>query len=482
MTWEPVIGVETHVELATASKMFCGCRVRFGAPPNTDICPVCLGLPGALPVTNERAIELLVAIGLALQSEVVPNSMFHRKNYFYADMPKNYQISQYDVPVCRGGHLDVEMDGESARVRIHRAHMEEDTGKSIHVGTGGRIHAAGSTLLDFNRAGVPLAEIVSEPDIRSPAMARAYAQQLRSLVLAVGASDARLEEGSIRFDANVSLRDEGSDALGTKVEVKNMNSFRSLERALAFEIARQRGMLDSGEVIVQETRHWDEETGVTHGMRSKEESSDYRYFPEPDLVPVVVDEAWRARVAEMLPELPASRQVRYRELGVEPQVAAALSHSTDGLAELFDGATALGADPRMAANWLTGDVRAHLRREGKDVAATGLDAGALAELSALVVGGRLSGSAAKEVLVGVIAGEGRPEEVAVSRDLLQVSDRTEVEIQVAEVLDAHPDEVARARGGEEKLVGFLVGRVMKASRGKADPRLVAELVRAHIAS
>jgi aspartyl-tRNA(Asn)/glutamyl-tRNA(Gln) amidotransferase subunit B len=482
VTWEPVIGVETHVELATASKMFCGCRVRFGAPPNTDVCPVCLGLPGALPVTNERAIELLVAIGLALQSEVVPRSMFHRKNYFYADMPKNFQISQYDVPVCRGGHLDVEMDGESARVRIHRAHMEEDTGKSIHVGTGGRIHAAGSTLLDFNRAGVPLAEIVSEPDIRSPAMARAYAQQLRSLVLAVGASDARLEEGSIRFDANVSLREEGSDALGTKVEVKNMNSFRSLERALAFEIERQRGMLDSGEMVVQETRHWDEETGVTHGMRSKEESSDYRYFPEPDLVPVVVDEGWRARVAEMLPELPASRQLRYRELGVEPQVAAALAHSTDGLAELFDEATALGADPRMAANWLTGDVRAHLRREGKDVAATGLDAGALAELSALMVGGRLSGSAAKEVLAGVIAGEGRPEEVAVSRDLLQVSDRTEVEVRVAEVLAALPDEVARARGGEEKLVGFLVGQVMKATRGKADPSLVAELVRAHIAS
>jgi aspartyl-tRNA(Asn)/glutamyl-tRNA(Gln) amidotransferase subunit B len=482
VSWEPVIGVETHVELATASKMFCGCRVRFGAPPNSDICPVCLGLPGALPVPNERAIELLVAIGLALQSEVVPRSMFHRKNYFYADMPKNYQISQYDVPVCRGGQLDVELDGISTRVRIHRAHMEEDTGKSIHVGTGGRIHAAGSTLLDFNRAGVPLAEVVSEPDIQSPAMARAYAQQLRSLVLAVGASDARLEEGSIRFDANVSLRPEGTDGLGTKVEVKNMNSFRSLERALSYEIERQRQLLEAGEPVVQETRHWDEEVGITHGMRSKEESSDYRYFPEPDLVPVVVDDAWRAKVAETLPELPAARHLRYRELGVEPQVAAVLSLSTDGLAELFDAAAALGADPRMAANWLTGDVRAHLRRDGGDLAETGLDAAALAELSSLVGGGRLSPSAAKEVLAGVIAGEGRPGEVATGRDLLQVSDRTEVETQVSEVLDAHPEEVTRARGGEEKLVGFLVGEVMKASRGKADPRLVAELVRAHIAS
>ncbi len=481
MTWEPVIGVETHVELATASKMFCGCRVRFGAPPNSDVCPVCLGLPGALPVPNERAIELLVAIGLALQSEIVPRSMFHRKNYFYADMPKNFQISQYDVPVCRGGHLEVEMDGTSTSVRIHRAHMEEDTGKSIHVGAGGRIHAAGSTLLDFNRAGVPLAEIVSEPDIQSPGMARAYAQQLRSLVLAVGASDARLEEGSIRFDANVSLRPEGSDVLGTKVEVKNMNSFRSLERALEYEIERQREMLDSGVVVVQETRHWDEEAGVTHGMRSKEESSDYRYFPEPDLVPVVVDDEWKGRAAEMLPELPAARLLRYRELGVEPQVAAALSVSTDGLADLFDASTAQGADPRMTANWLTGDVRAHLRRDGGDLAEIGLDAGALAELSTLVGGGRLSASAAKEVLVGVMSGEGRPEEVAISRDLLQVSDRSEIEAQVTEVLAGHPDEVARARGGEEKLIGFLVGRVMQASRGKADPRLVTELVRAHIA-
>ena len=482
MTWEPVIGVETHVELATASKMFCGCRVRFGAPPNTDICPVCLGLPGALPVPNERAIELLVAIGLALQSEVVPRSMFHRKNYFYADMPKNYQISQYDVPVCLGGHLDVELDGTPTRVRIHRAHMEEDTGKSIHVGAGGRIHAAASTLLDFNRAGVPLAEVVSEPDIQSPAMARAYAQQLRSLVLAVGASDARLEEGSIRFDANVSLRQQGTDALGTKVEVKNMNSFRSLERALDHEIERQRGMLDSGVVVVQETRHWDEEAGVTHGMRSKEESSDYRYFPEPDLVPVVVDDEWKTRIAENLPELPAARLVRYRELGVEPQVAAALSASTDGLAQLFDASTAIGADPRLAANWLTGDIRAHLRREGLNLTETGLDADAMAELSDLVGGGKLSSSAAKEVLAGVIAGEGRPEEVANGRDLLQVSDRSEVETEVTRVLAAHPDEVARARDGEEKVVGFLVGQVMKASRGKADPRLVTELVRAHIAS
>ncbi len=481
MTWETVIGVETHVELATASKMFCGCRVRFGAPPNSDVCPVCLGLPGALPVPNERAIELLVAIGLALGSEIVPRSMFHRKNYFYADMPKNFQISQYDVPVCRGGHLEVEMDGTSTSVQIHRAHMEEDTGKSIHVGAGGRIHAAGSTLLDFNRAGVPLAEIVSEPDIKSPGMARAYAQQLRSLVLAVGASDARLEEGSIRFDANVSLRPEGSDVLGTKVEVKNMNSFRSLERALEYEIERQREMLDSGVVVVQETRHWDEEAGVTHGMRSKEESSDYRYFPEPDLVPVVVDDEWKGRAAETLPELPAARLLRYRELGVEPQVAAALSVSTDGLADLFDASTVQGADPRMTANWLTGDVRAHLRRDGGDLAEIGLDAGALAELSTLVAGGRLSASAAKEVLVGVMSGEGRPEEVAISRDLLQVSDRSEIETQVTEVLAGHPDEVARARDGEEKLIGFLVGRVMQASRGKADPRLVTELVRAHIA-
>ncbi len=477
MSWEPVIGVETHIELSTRSKMFCGCRVGFGDEPNTNVCPVCLGLPGALPVPNERAIEWIVSIGMALNCEVVPRSLFHRKNYFYADMPKNYQISQYDIPVCVSGHLDVESDGETFRVRIHRAHMEEDTGKSVHVGAGGRIHAAEHTLLDFNRAGVPLVEVVSEPDIRSPEQARAYAQELRSLVAELGVSDAKLEEGSIRFDANVSIRPQGSADYGTKVEVKNMNSFRSLERALAFEIERQIGMAEAGEEIVQETRHWDEEAGVTHGMRSKEESSDYRYFPEPDLLPLEIGPDWQERIATSLPELPAQRRARYRALGLDPHAAAVLVAAGAPMGDLFAAAVEAGADSKTAANWLTGEVTAYLRREGIELGATSLTGEHLAELGAMVGEGELSATAAKEVLAGVLAGEGSPGEVAQARDLLQISDVATLEAEVDAVLASHPDELERLRGGDQKVTGFLIGQVMRATGGKADPKLVAQLLR-----
>ncbi|MCZ6738811.1 MAG: Asp-tRNA(Asn)/Glu-tRNA(Gln) amidotransferase subunit GatB, partial [Actinobacteria bacterium] len=305
MTWESVIGIEVHVELSTSSKMFCGCAVEFGAEPNTNICPVCLGLPGALPVPNRKAIEWIMAIGLALNCEVSERSVFHRKNYFYADLPKGYQISQFDIPVCHDGYLDVTVDGETRRIGIERAHMEEDTGKSTHLGDGGRIHGAESTLLDFNRSGVPLVEVVSRPDIRSAAEARAYAQNLRAVVAELGASDVRLEEGSVRFDANVSIRPEGAEGLGTKVEVKNMNSFRSLERAVEYEIERQISVVEAGGELTQETRHWDEEAGVTQSMRIKEGSSDYRYFVEPDLAPMVMSASWVDEVRVGLPELPA---------------------------------------------------------------------------------------------------------------------------------------------------------------------------------
>ncbi|MGC2240558.1 MAG: Asp-tRNA(Asn)/Glu-tRNA(Gln) amidotransferase subunit GatB, partial [Acidimicrobiia bacterium] len=317
MSWEPVIGIEVHVELMTDSKMFCGCAVEFGAEPNTNVCPTCLGLPGALPVPNREAIESIMKIGLALNCSVSERSVFHRKNYFYADLPKNYQISQFDIPVCHDGHLEVEVDGTVSRVGIERAHMEEDTGKSTHLGAGGRIHSAEATLLDFNRSGVPLVEIVSRPDIRSAAEARAYAQELRSVVAELGVSDARLEEGSIRFDANISIRPQGESELGTKVEIKNMNSFRSLEQAIDYEIRRQVELVDSDGTVIQETRHWDEEAGVTHSMRVKEGSSDYRYFTEPDLVPMVMGESWVKRVAEGLPELPAERRRRYRDQGLD---------------------------------------------------------------------------------------------------------------------------------------------------------------------
>ncbi len=478
--WDAVIGLETHVELATRSKMFCRCPVSFGEEPNTACCPTCLGLPGALPVPNETAIDSIVRIGLALDCTVVEHSLFHRKNYFYPDLPKNYQISQYDVPICVGGHLDVDVDGATNRVGITRVHMEEDTGKSLHVGDTGRIHEAAGSLLDFNRSGVPLVEIVTEPDLRSADEARAYARELQALILALGVSDARLEEGSMRFDANVSVRPAGSETFGTRAEIKNMNSLRSLERAIRYEIERQVKVVEGGGEVVQETRHWDEGDGRTHSMRSKEESEDYRYFQEPDLVPLHVDAAWRERVRAALPELPRAHRSRLEALGIDPAAAATLV-AGEGLADMFEGAVAAGADARAAANWLTGEVVAHLRRAGDELAGTGLAPAHLAELDAMVRDGKLSATAAKDVLAGVLAGEGSPAEVAEGRDLIQVTDTAALEAEVEAVLAAHDDAVAKIRDGDMKPVGFLVGQVMRATGGKADPRQVSELVRAKAA-
>jgi aspartyl-tRNA(Asn)/glutamyl-tRNA(Gln) amidotransferase subunit B len=471
MTWEPVIGIEVHVELRTQSKMFCGCAVSFGEDPNTNTCPTCLGLPGSLPVTNRAAIEWLVKIGLALNCEIAPYSVFHRKSYFYADLPKNYQISQYDLPLCREGWLDISVDGRLVRVGIERAHMEEDTGKSLHTGVGGRIHSAGLTLLDFNRSGVPLVEIVSKPDLRSPAEARAYAQELRALVAELGVSDARMEEGSIRFDANVSVRPTSSSPLGTKVEIKNMNSFRSLERAVSYEIERQIKQLDRGGLLVQETRHWDEEAGVTHGMRTKEGSSDYRYFADPDLLPIILDESWIDPIRSQLPELPAARRARMAALGIEGQVLASLNGADPVLRELFDQTVAIGADPVATANWVSGEITAIFRKSEQT-----LSPQHLSELIAMIGNGVISASAAKEVLAGVTEGEGNPAAVAQAHDLLQTSDETAVAEVVDEVLEANPDAVERYRRGEEKVLGFLVGRVMAATKGKADPKLVNQIL------
>ena len=475
MSWEAVIGIEVHVELATRSKMFCGCAVSFGDEPNTNVCPTCLGLPGALPVPNRVAIESIMAIGIALDCRVSPQSVFHRKNYFYADLPKNYQISQFDIPVCRDGHIDVELDGEISRIEIERAHMEEDTGKSTHLGDGGRIHSARATWLDFNRSGVPLVEIVSRPDIRSASQARAYAQELRSLVAELGVSDARLEEGSIRFDANVSIRREGDRGLGTKVEIKNMNSFRSLEQAIDYEVARQVDLVETGGEVIQETRHWEEEAGVTHSMRTKEGSSDYRYFTEPDLAPMVMSEEWVARVRATIPELPAGRRARFVGDGLEPAAAAVLSGSPPHLRQIYEDAIVAGAPAVSAANWVIGELTAADRRpEPAGIELSGAD---LAELISLVDTGKVSSTAAKDVLEGVLGGEGSPARVAEARDLIQISDPSELESAIAAVIEENPKAVSDYADGETKIIGFLVGQVMRATQGKADPKAVNEMLR-----
>jgi aspartyl-tRNA(Asn)/glutamyl-tRNA(Gln) amidotransferase subunit B len=475
--WETVIGLECHVELSTRTKMFCGCRNEFGAEPNTLTCPVCLGHPGSLPVPNREAIARIVKIGLALGSEIAPRSVFHRKNYFYPDMPKNYQISQYDLPVCVGGHLDVELaDGSTTRVGITRVHMEEDTGKTAHGSASGRIHEAESALIDYNRAGVPLVECVSEPDMRSPEEAGAYLRELRALLGSLDVSDVRMEEGSLRCDANVSVRPPGTEALGTKVEIKNMNSVRSLERALIFEAARQIAALEAGEPLVQETRHWDEDSGTTKTMRSKEEAFDYRYFPEPDIPALEPDDAWIEDIRSSLPLLPQARRTHYvDELRLKPEVARVLV--ADGSATvLFEETVALGAEPAASANWITQDL-AGLRNEADAAGDATVGAQHIADLVALVADGTIGGAGAKRALEEAFRTGDAISDIVERRGLRQVSDASELGAVVDRVIAENAEAAEKFRGGNESVIGFLVGQVMKASGGSANPTLAQELLR-----
>ncbi|MEA2900388.1 MAG: aspartyl-tRNA(Asn)/glutamyl-tRNA(Gln) amidotransferase subunit [Actinomycetota bacterium] len=465
--WETVIGLEVHCELATATKLFCGCPNAFGDEPNTNVCPVCLGLPGSLPVLNRRSVELAMAVGTALHSEVRP-STFHRKNYFYPDMPKDYQVSQYDQPINVGGHLDLP---DRTRIGVTRAHMEEDTGKTTHVGESGRIHGADYALVDYNRAGVPLVEIVSEPDIRSADEAKAYVNELRAILVAIGASDARMEEGSLRIDANVSVRPAGSSVLGTRAEIKNLNSVRSLGRAVDYEVRRQIGLLEAGEKVVQETRHWNEDAGRTSSMRSKEEAYDYRYFPEPDLVPLAPSDEWRDAVAAGLPVLPADRR---RSLAAAAGVAAddhaVVTVVALGLDDLVAAAVADGADPRLALNRAANEVAAaHVAPA--DVSTTGFTTVLVMEGD-----GRLTATQAKQVLAEVLAGGGDPVAIAQARgfEALGADALTGV---VDQVVADHPGEWARFKEGESKLAGFFVGQVMAATQGKADGKAVTARLR-----
>ena len=475
--YEAVIGLECHVELNTRTKMFCACTNAFGAEPNTQTCPVCLGHPGTLPVPNREAISRIITIGLALGSEIAPHSLFHRKNYFYPDMPKNYQISQYDLPICVGGHLDVDLpDGTTSRIGITRVHMEEDTGKTVHASATGRIHDADAALIDFNRAGVPLVECVSEPDIRSPEEAAAYLRELRATLESLDVSDVRMEEGSLRCDANISMRPVGTEAFGTKVEIKNMNSIRSLERALHFEIERQTKALEAGEAIAQETRHWDEDSGSTKSMRSKEEAFDYRYFPEPDIPALEPSEEWITEIRVGLPELPRARRVRYEtDDGLKPDVARVLVGDRASSA-LFDETVALGADPKAAANWITQDLAGSLNKLDVDPAASPVTAQHIADLIALVADDTVSGAGAKQALEEAVATGDPIAEVVERKGLTQVSDSGALGAIADEVLAENPEVVEQFRGGKEAVIGFLVGQVMKKSAGSANPKLAKELL------
>ena len=477
---EAVIGLETHVELATATKLFCGCPNEFGSEPNTNVCPVCLGLPGSLPVLNAQAVDFALRLAEALGFDVPDRSIFARKNYFYPDMPKDYQVSQYEDPILSDGRLEV----DGVVVGIERAHLEEDTGKTVHVGGGGRIHEADYSLVDYNRAGVPLMEIVTRPDIRTAEQARAYVAELRAVLRALGISDVKMEEGSMRVDANVSVRRRGTSELGTKVEVKNMNSLRSLGRAIEYEIERQIAMLEAGERIVQETRHWDEADGRTHGMRTKEGSSDYRYFPEPDLVPVAPTGEMRARAVADLPELPAAKRARLvAEWGISDADARVLV-DVPALAEYAEAAVLAlvpgGGAARDVVNWCTGDVLAYMNESGLSPEVLPLAPDGLAELVGLVADGTLSRNLAKDVLAECLREPKRPKQVVSERGLAQVSDEGELATIVDGVLAANADAVADYRVGDDKerkkKRGFLFGQVMSATDRKGNPHLINQLL------
>jgi len=471
--YETVVGLEVHCELSTATKLFCGCANSFGAEPNTNICPVCLGLPGSLPVLNEKAVELAVRIGEALHCEV-RRSVFHRKNYFYPDMPKDYQISQYDEPINVDGFLELP---DSSRVGIVRAHIEEDTGKTTHVGGGGRIHEAGYSLVDYNRAGVPLVEIVSAPDIRSAEQARAYVAELRAILVATGVSDGRMEEGSLRVDANVSVRPAGSGEYGTRCEVKNLNSLRSLGRAIEFETERQAALLESGGKVVQETRHWDESSSVTHSLRSKEEAYDYRYFPEPDLVPLSPDEALRSRASAAMGTLPSARRERLRSL------LGAGAAEPGAMADQVETVIELALDDVVVASVEAGaDARHALNRAANELASQGdrarsVSPASFAALLGLESAGTLSATQAKAVLAELAEHGGEPAEIARRLGFEQLGS-SELDSVLDSVVEANPEEWARYAGGDEKVAQFLLGQVMKATRGRANGKVVAEALSA----
>jgi len=467
--FEAVIGLEIHAELLTASKIFCGCATTFGAPPNTQVCEVCLGMPGSLPVLNKKALEFALKMALATDCRVNPESVFARKNYFYPDLPKGYQISQYELPLAEHGHLDIKVNGAARRIGITRIHMEEDAGKLIHS------ESRPVSFVDFNRTGVPLIEIVSEPEMRTPEEAVEYFKGLRNILLYLEICDGNMEEGSIRCDANISLRPMGQTEFGTKAELKNMNSFRFVKAALEYEIKRQRALLAAGREIVQETRLWDTAANQTVSMRGKEEAHDYRYFPDPDLVPIKISEEWIERLRKELPELPTARRARFQAEYDLPEYDAEVLTSDKALADYFEAAVKEFPRPKQVSNWIMVELMRELKKEEAGIAACRVTPAALAKLLSLVDQGTISGKLAKTVFEAMVATGSDPEIIVKEQGLTQISDTGALETAAQAIIQAHPKEAADYRAGKTKLMGFFVGQLMKQTKGQANPQLANEI-------
>ncbi len=471
MKYEAVIGLEVHAQMLTKTKIFCGCPTKFGAEPNTQTCPVCIGMPGVLPVLNRKALEFAIKTGLALNCRISNYSRFARKNYFYPDLPKGYQISQYELPICEKGFIDIVVDGQSKRIGITRIHMEEDAGKNIHE-EGGHY-----SYVDLNRAGIPLMEIVSEPDIRSPKEAVEYMKKLRTILRYLDVCDGNMEQGSLRCDANVSIRPIGQKDFGTKVELKNINSFKFVEKALDYEIKRQIKVLQEGGNIIQETRLWDPSANITQSMRSKEESHDYRYFPDPDLVPIVVDREWINEIRSKIPELPDEKRNRYKSVFNLPEYDAEFLTSERSIAEWFENAVKAGGQPKAVSNWIMGDLMRMLNEDNRSIEECPLTPNQLVNMLRLIDNGTISGKIAKTVFEEMYKSGKDAETIVKEKGLVQVSDESLIERAIEEVLSKNPKEVERYKAGDERLIGFFVGQVMKITKGKANPQLVNELLK-----